>query len=624
MSSHGFPINDLLRRRLQTALTVTTITLSVAATLFLLLYSARLGVGIAAAKGTLTLGLSAIFGQFLLFVGVLIFLVGAVLTSFIVFLMMAQRTRDFGLIKAAGCPNSLAAGYFMTELLTVTVVGCILGIIFGFLADFATASVVFGGYSLPNWWYAPIVFVAFFILSLVFGLQPLFKASKMSPIQALSPVNYYGTEMAGKHRALPHSALTWRLASRSLIRRPSATFRIVFLLSVVFVLLTVSVSGGIIAGDTTTSWIQKTVDQNAVMVAHSSMGEQYRLLLSKFTGTQEAGLFDYSDSKLAIPATAVDKLGSLSSVSSVDLRLVLFEHMKEIGNFTIPEGSTVILPVGDSREGDSLVIGVETQKISTDWAMKGRALGASDSYEAVIGDSITQSMFYQHPSRYVVYSDPLVESLEIQNKTFRIVGICVDPLNNGFVTYVPLDKLMNATGIYSPNLLMVKLDDSVDRNTALAEVRNAVQAVDSDLEVFDLSSIVAQDQAFLGSTWQAIMLLPTLSLASATICLVGYMMLSVEEQRQEFGMLRAVGAKPQVIVRVSAIQGALLILSSFGIGISFGVTLTILILIKNPIITSYVVPTIAVWLLAVLGIMLLCCIYPAHMLSKKPILQLFS
>ena len=65
MSSAGFPINDLLRRKLQTSLTIATLTLSVASTLFLLLFSNRLGLGIASATGTLTLGLTAIFSQFI-------------------------------------------------------------------------------------------------------------------------------------------------------------------------------------------------------------------------------------------------------------------------------------------------------------------------------------------------------------------------------------------------------------------------------------------------------------------------------------------------------------------------------------------------------------------------------
>ena len=70
--------------------------LSVASTLFLLLFSSRVGVGFASVnENFLTTGLSLIFAQFIRFIGVLVFIVGAVLTSFMVLLMMKQRTRDF-------------------------------------------------------------------------------------------------------------------------------------------------------------------------------------------------------------------------------------------------------------------------------------------------------------------------------------------------------------------------------------------------------------------------------------------------------------------------------------------------------------------------------------------------
>src|SRR4030066_981468 len=92
MSETFFPINDLLRRKLQTSLTVVSLTCSIASTLFLLLFSSRMGLGIASvAEDTLTLGLSAVFSQPTLFVGILIFVVGAVLTSFMVFLLMLRR-----------------------------------------------------------------------------------------------------------------------------------------------------------------------------------------------------------------------------------------------------------------------------------------------------------------------------------------------------------------------------------------------------------------------------------------------------------------------------------------------------------------------------------------------------
>lgn len=624
MSSAGFPINDLLRRKLQTSLTITTLTLSIASTLFLLLFSSRLGLGVASAMGTLTLGLTAIFNQFILFIGILIFVVGAVLTSFIVFLMMAQRTRDFGLIKAAGCPNSLVAGYFMTELLTVTFVGCILGIAFGFLADYAVSIVVFSGYRLPNLWFAPVVFGTFFVLAVFFGLQPILKASRMSPIKALSPVNYYGLTIGTKHKALSRSALTWRIATRSLIRRQSASIRIIILLSIVFILLTVSIAGGIIANDTITSWIQKTVDSDTIAIAHTNMGNQYKLLLAKFSGAKETGDFNYSDTKLAISNTIIEQVSTLPSVNLVDSRLVVREHVKEVANFTVDPDTLVTFPVGDSRQGESIVVGVDPQKLASEWSIKGRFLSGNNELEAVIGDSISQSMYSPHPSRYVVLADPFVEGIAFQNTTFRIVGVCVDPLNNGLVTFVPIDKLENVRGISSPNLLFVKLNNSTDRNTAIAEIRSIVQASDSDLDVFDLGDVVEQNAVFLSSTWQTIMLLPLFTLFSAAMCLVGYMMLAVDEQHPEFAILRAVGAKPKIIVNISAIQSAIVLIASFAIGISLGVITTLLILMTNPLVTSVTILEIAAWLLAALTGMFLFSIYPAVRLSKTSILKIMT
>jgi ABC-type antimicrobial peptide transport system permease subunit len=285
------------------------------------------------------------------------------------------------------------------------------------------------------------------------------------------------------------------------------------------------------------------------------MGNQYKLLLSKFSGAKGTGDFNYSDPNLAIPDAVIERLNSLPIVGLVDSRLIVKEQVKEVGNFTVDPDTLVTFPVGESREGQSLVVGVDPQKLASSWSIKGRFLSGNGDLEAVIGDSISQTMYSPHPSKYVVLADPLLESISFQNTSFQIVGVCVDPVNNGLVTYVPIDKLKNATGISSPNLLMVKLNNSSDRNLAISEVRSLVQAVDPDLDVFDLSGLVAQNTAFLSSTWQTIMLLPLLTLTSAAMCLVGYMMLAVDEQHQEFAILRVVGAKPKIIVVISAIQG---------------------------------------------------------------------
>jgi hypothetical protein len=73
----------------------------------------------------------------------------------------------------------------------------------------------------------------------------------------------------------------------------------------------------------------------------------------------------------------------------------------------------------------------------------------------------------------------------------------------------------------------VELNDSTERNVAIEEIAMLVEA--SGLDVFDLNYLINQNTSFLYSTWQAIQILPLITLASTSLCLVGYMMLSLDE-----------------------------------------------------------------------------------------------
>ena len=618
----NFPSNDLRRRKLQTGLTITTLTLSVASTLFLLLFTSRIGFNAASNSGVLTLGLSGIFSNFTLFIGTLIIAVGVVLTSFIAFLMMAQRTRDFGLIKAAGCPNNLVLGYFTDELLVTSLAGCGLGVVFGFLMDYTTANVVFSEYRLPNFWFGPAVFVGFFVLTLVFGLLPILKASKMSPVKALSPIEYNGLTTAGKRKPISKGRLTWRIAERSLSRRQSASLRMLLLLSIVFILLTVSVAGGIIARDTTASWVQNSINPNSVAIATMSMGSQYEQLLSKFTGGSASADFNYSDPNFAIPQSVVSQLDAASNVVLVDSRLVLEEHVTEISNFTVDYATQNTYAMGGNRQGEALVMGVNPSSLDGSWNVEGNFLNSNDTLQAVIGDSIAQSMYSVDQSLNINQSNPLVEGIEFNHQTFNIVGVCVDPTNNGLVTYVPIETLMNQTAISNPNLLMVQLKNTSP--TTITQIKTLVHSIDPNLTVFPLNGIIQKDANFMSSAWQTMLLLPIFSLASAAFCLVGYMMLTVEEQHQEFAVLRAIGAKPKTIIFTLAIQSLLLLLSSFGIGILIGTILTVVILVQQPMITGFTMLEITLWLLAALMAMFVLSLYPALKLTRAPILKIMT
>jgi len=617
MSETSFPVKDLLRRKLQTSLALISLTTCVASTVFLLLFAQQVGFGIASStENMLTVGYSAIFSSFLLFVGILVFAVGAVIVSFIAFLMMAQRTRDFGLIKAAGCPNGLVFSYFFTELFIVLFMGCILGVALGFLTDYAVINLsAFQAYPKAlNFWYAPLVFAAFFVFGLIFGLKPLLNASRLSPIAALSPMQYFGLTKGNKFKALSKSRLTLNIATRSLFRRQSATVRIVFFLSIVFILLTVSITGSIIANDTTTTRVEKAAGKDLLLVAHKDMGNQYIALLSKFSGGKEATDFNYLDPNLALPDAALQQLNNISGIAHLETRLVCTGHMRELMNFTIDPETQATISIGDNRETNSLIVGVEPEKVLSSWFIEGRFLRGDNSSEAVVGDSVVARMF----------ETPLSQSFVMQNATFNVVGLCLDPINNGFVTFVALEKLESLNMISSPNIALLQLDSSVDRASAIVQIQERLASVNSDLMVFELTATLEKNVNFLSAIWSVVMFLPLFTLVAATLCLIAYLVLAIDEQHQEFAVLRAMGVKPKTVVTILAVQSLIILFSSFAVGISLGVIITLLILISQPVVTSLTILAIAAWLLSALAGMFLLSLYPAIRFARKPILKIMS
>ena len=615
MSETVFPVNDLLRRKLQTSLTLISLTVCVASTLFLLLFSDQIGFGITSvAQSTLTIGFSAIFANFLLFVGILVFVVGAVIVSFIAFLMMAQRTRDFGLIKAAGCPNSLVFGYFLTELLIVLFLGCVFGVALGFLTDYAVINMsAFQVYQkTPNFWFAPIVFVTFFVFGLIFGVKPLLNAARLSPTAAMSPMQYFGLSKGSRFKALSKSGVMLKIASRSLFRRQSATVRIVVFLSIVFILLTVSIAGSIIANDTTMARVEKAVGKEVLLVAHKDIASQYIALLSKFNGAKENTDFNYLDPKFAIPDTVFQQLQNISGIANFEVRLVCKGHMQELANFTIDPETQATIPIGDNREGESLIVGVEPEKVVSSWFMNGRFLKNDNSSEAVVGDSVAALMFEM----------PLSQSFIMQNTTFNIVGVCLDPINNGLVTFVSLRKLESLNDGASPNIVLVQLDSSVDQASTIVQLQKRLANL--NLTVVELNGTLEKNIGFLGAIWSVIMFLPLFTLIAATLCLMGYLVLAIDEQRQEFAVLRAMGTKPKNVVTILAVQSLIVLFSSFAVGISLGVITTLMILTPQPVVTSFTILEIAGWLFAALGVMFLLSLYPAVRFAKKPILKIMS
>lgn len=617
MSVTAFPVNDLLRRKLQTSLTIISLTLCVASTLFLLAFSEKMGFGIFfAAESKLTAGFSVVFSRFIIFVALLIFAIGSVIASFLVFVMMSQRIKEIGLMKAAGCPNNLIFGYFATELLIITFVSCLFGTVLGVIADFASVNLLksFGFAAFPeqiNFWLVLIVFAIYFFLTLVFGIKPILDTVKIEPANAISPTYYLGLVKEQGFKIASKGMLTWKIALRNLFRHKSATIRIVICLSTVFIIVTVGIAGGIIADQTTKSWVEKAVGRNTILIAHEEFSNNYRALLLKFYEASEYPQFNYTNQKYFFSEDALEQLNSIVGIKKIDLRLILQAHVEEVQGYILREENGATITVGDSRKGESLIIGVNPKSVISEWFIDGEFLKNEHGTEALIGDTLAQKMF----------SFPLNQSIRLFNKTFDIVGTCIDFINNGNVTYIPLKTLQDITGISKPNAVIVQIEPSEDYKSILNNIKAAIQSLNPEFEVFELNEALEKNLNFMGYIWSTIMFLPLSTLIVATLCMTGFVALTLAEQRQELGVLRALGAKPKTIVKIVSIQSFVVLLSGFAVGISFGTIITLLILVPNPVITTFTVFEIGGWLTLALIIIFVFSFYPSIKFSRQSIIK---
>jgi putative ABC transport system permease protein len=102
----------------------------------------------------------------------------------IMLVSVTERTMEIGLRKSIGASSRDIRMQFLVEAILIGQFGGIIGTILGISAGYGIAMMVEASYSTPWFWIMTAVIICF-IVSVVAGIYPAIKASRLDPIEAL-------------------------------------------------------------------------------------------------------------------------------------------------------------------------------------------------------------------------------------------------------------------------------------------------------------------------------------------------------------------------------------------------------------------------------------------------------
>lgn len=219
--------------------------------------------------------------------------------------------------------------------------------------------------------------------------------------------------------------------------------------------------------------------------------------------------------------------------------------------------------------------------ISSEWTKmvnielaKGRNISSSDVDSArnvaVVGQTVVEDFFASR--------DPIGEKITIGEENFSIIGV-IDEIGtvsigvdfNDFVI-VPITAHQRVFGIDSLQFILVQAETAGD----IEEVKDIVerymltQLHEDDFQVVDQSSLLDTINNILGVLTAALGGIAAISLVVGGVGIMNIMLVSVTERTREIGLRKAVGAKPQDILKQFLIEAVTLSVVGGSIGIAVG------------------------------------------------------
>jgi ABC-type antimicrobial peptide transport system permease subunit len=452
------------------------------------------------------------------FLGVFAILVGGLGMMNTMLMSVLERTREIGVLRAVGWRRRRVIGMVLGESLALSLIGGLLGLVFG-VALVALAATVPAVQSMLDDSMRPALFAQALVVALALGalggLYPAWRAAQLAPVEAMRSEG--GASVRPGRLARFATRLPGGTVLRSLLRRPGRTL-------------------------VTTAGIGIGVGFVVALLAMTAGTKQaFTSLLSAGQADLVVQQVNVSDASLSsIDERVAEQMRLLPEVAGVS-KLVF-------GTSTAP-GMAFFLVYGlDPREGY-----IEHYRVR-----EGRAL--QQPREIMLGRFAAASLKKQ-----------VGDVMRVSGQRFTVVGIY--ETGQSYEDAGAVVSLKEAQRLFGKQRRVSFIGVTLREPQRADDIARALEQRFPEVIASKTANLTErmQDFASLNAMFGA---LTTLTLLVGGIVMMNVMVMSVFERRQEIGLLRAVGWRRMRVLRMVLAESLALSLFSALAGLAIGITLS--------------------------------------------------
>ncbi len=587
--------------------------------------------------GIISNGLLA-FGAVALFVG-----------GFIIFntfsITVAQRTREFGMLRTLGAHRRQVLGAVLLEAAIVGLVASALGILGG-IAFVAGIIAMFQSFGLDipssglvisprTVWIALLVGV---LVTIVASLAPARRATRVTPLEALREAGV--GRRPSRRRAIVGLVLLG-LAALSIAWGMFATdsFGSAFVFlgpGILLLFLGVALLSGRLIGPLSAliGWplerfggvpgqlarenTQRNKSRTATTAAALMIGLALVVFVATFASALNKSLTEALDRQFAsnLILSNSDQFTRIPAQTAEAVRGI--------------EGVAVVSPVahGDARvqgvSGAQAVSGLDPESIAPVYTLDWRE--GSDATLAELGDSNAVIEADWGKDNNVVVGDVIRLTTPTGKKiSYTVRGSVHDKAKLVVGTFaVSRDSLQRNFGVDGDSYTFVRYTEGADPDTVRTRIDNELAAAFPTVESRSQAELEADNRTQLNQILVLIYALLALSILIAVFGVVNTLILTIHERTREIGMLRAIGTSKRQVRRMIRYESVITAMIGAVIGAGIGLVLAVVsvqALSSEGLVLSIPYPLIVTLLLlaAVAGVA--AAIAPARRASKTNIIE---